>query len=238
MINAPLPFFDDRSRSVDMLVLHCTAGTAAQTLQILHKLNLSAHYIIDLNGDIYQCVDESKRAWHAGVGFWRGEDCGLNDRSVGIEICSLSLGQTPYAPIQIQALIPLCLDIIGRHKIVPQNIVGHSDIAPLRKPDPGKAFPWRQLAQAGIGLWPQGNLAKISDVAALLSDIGYDTRTPHALQASAYAFCRRFAPQFVTTISDPKILVDNFLPSDNGFMSDETFVQTLRAVAWTYQNTL
>lgn len=232
-----LPYFNERKTPIDMLMIHCSAQNGEGILAALEQNELSSHYIIDENADIIKVVDESKRAYHAGVGFWRGIDNDLNSRSIGIEISSLSLGQEPYTEAQIQKLIYFVKKLIRKYRIRPEMIVGHSDTAPTRKADPGLAFPWKKLAQEGIGLWYQPrNAEKIqtSDIKELLTAIGYDTRTPETVQASAYAFCRRFAPQFVRTDNDILHLVDHILPDNFDFMTTPKFIQTLKAVAYSY----
>lgn len=233
-----LPHYDERRSDVDMLVLHATAHKGMEAAQCLDNLKLSAHYLLTFEGETVKLADEKYRAWHAGVGYWRGVDNDLNSHSIGIEICSPSLGQKPFAEAQIENLIPLCREIIRKYNIKPQNVVGHSDIAPLRKPDPGAAFPWKRLAEEGIGLWYQTeNTFKMQgdNAAELLGLIGYDTRNPEAVRASAYAFCRRFAPQYVVWDADVHHLTEHVLPDDFGFMKEEKFMTTLRAVAYSYQ---
>lgn len=155
------------SSRVHHLVLHYTDGGEARSLATLTGPNVSVHYVVPLparwvHGQprIYQLVDESRRAWHAGVSAWRHRH-NLNDTSIGIEIVNRGPTDTahgrawaPYPPQQIDAVIALARDIIIRHGIDPTNVVGHSDIAPSRKIDPGPRFPWRQLHAAGIGAWP------------------------------------------------------------------------------------
>lgn len=179
---------------IDMLVLHFTGlPTFAESLEALADgpKEVSSHYLIDTDGTVYHLVPESRRAWHAGVSYWRGER-DINSRSIGIELQNPDGNVTPYPEAQVAALIPLCQDILARHPIPPRNVVGHSDIAPDRKDDPGILFPWRRLAEAGIGLWPDmsGTARGIEDVIPLLTDLGYD---PEASDAVA-AFQRRFRP--------------------------------------------
>ena len=159
----PSPNFNDRKHPIDMLVLHYTGMETGQ--EALDRMcdpvaEVSAHYMIWEDGQIAQLVGEDKRAWHAGVSSWQG-DADLNSRSIGIEIVNgghdwpLAGGELPPFPdAQIEALIALCQGILGRWTIPQTRIVGHSDIAPARKDDPGEHFPWVQLAEAGIGLWP------------------------------------------------------------------------------------
>lgn len=230
----PLPFYNERKFPVSMLMLHSCAHDTLGTLNSLTNSELSCHYIVDMDGTITQVVDEKYRAYHAGHGFWRGIDQDLNSRSIGIEICNLTLGQTPFPTQQIKNLITLCQEIIARHNILPVNIIGHSDSAPERKPDPGFCFPWQELADQGIGLWFDPNhagLIQTNDITELLSTIGYGTKD---IKASAYAFCRHFLPEFVSRDNDVMHLVDHVLPESFDFMQTNRFLQTLKAVAYQY----
>lgn len=142
---------------IDMLVLHYTgmqSGSEALKRLCDPAAKVSAHYLIEEDGRIFQLVDEAQRAWHAGVSHWRGHN-DINARSIGIEIVNPGheWGYRPFSDAQIAALIPLCQAIIARYNIPARNIVGHSDVAPARKQDPGELFPWEHLAKAGIGLW-------------------------------------------------------------------------------------
>lgn len=149
---------------VEFLVLHYTNSNTPRSLQLLSQGEVSSHYLItdDTPPRIYQLVDESRRAWHAGDSAWRGRTW-LNASSIGIEIvhqpfvpgteAAAAPTWAPYAPAQIEAVVALARDIIARHGIRPENVVGHSDIAPTRKQDPGPAFPWQQLAEHGVGRW-------------------------------------------------------------------------------------
>ena len=116
---------------------------------------VSAHYTIDEDGTVYAHVPEARRAWHAGVSFWAGES-DINARSIGIELVNPGheYGYRAFPEAQIAALIALCHGILARHPIPPARVLGHSDVAPARKEDPGELFPWARLAKAGIGLWP------------------------------------------------------------------------------------
>ncbi len=148
------------------VVLHYTWENTPDSLRILTQQSVSAHYLItdDEPAQVWQLVDENRRAWHAGESAWYGLSS-LNANSIGIEIVNLGAkaqGNTipdsreqwdAFTPSQMQRLIALLQDIVMRHQIRPQNIVGHSDIAPQRKIDPGPRFDWQQLAQAGLGRW-------------------------------------------------------------------------------------
>ncbi len=115
---------------------------------------VSAHYVIDEDGEVLQLVAESRRAWHAGEGVWKGAR-DLNSASIGIEIVNPGHdgGLPPFPRRQIDATIALCKDIASRHRIRPERFLAHSDVAPARKRDPGERFPWDVLAKAGVGHW-------------------------------------------------------------------------------------
>lgn len=209
MIRHPSPNFGDRrGREINALVIHYTGmQTAAASLDRLcdPDAEVSAHYLIDEDGETYQLVDEQHRAWHAGAGFWRGET-DLNSTSIGIELQNPGheWGYRAFPAAQIAALIPLCQDILGRHGIPAVNIIGHSDLAPARKTDPGELFPWPELAAAGIGLWPDTIRAAPDDfdVVQALTDIGYDMSDPKMLEATLRCIQRRFHPSGVNGIAD------------------------------------
>jgi len=158
------------NQRVRFLVLHYTAVDDAESLRLLTQGNASAHYLVPSIPKIkagkpvvLQLVPESLRAWHAGASQWNGRT-NLNDSSIGIEIVNLGFSESvqgkhwyPFNEAQIQLLIPLIKDIAQRYQISPDNIVGHSDIAPQRKYDPGPLFPWQRLAQQGLGAWPDSD---------------------------------------------------------------------------------
>ena len=150
---------------IRFLVLHYTVSDKPASIKILTQQQVSAHYLVtdDPQPTIYGLVDETRAAYHAGISSWKGYTQ-LNNSSIGIEIVNAGWKDTPqgrvFAPFpqsQIDVLVPLIKDIVARHKIAPENVVGHSDIAPLRKQDPGPLFPWYQLAQAGLVVWPDAN---------------------------------------------------------------------------------
>lgn len=156
------------SERIQYIILHYTVSNDARSIELLTKGNVSSHYLIPSKPEfkygkpvVLQLVPEQLKAWHAGHSRWQHQK-GLNDTSIGIEIVNPgfqenSLGNQTWVPFnesQIVALIPLVQDIMQRYNIPPENIIGHSDIAPLRKQDPGRAFPWQRLAQQGIGAWP------------------------------------------------------------------------------------
>jgi N-acetylmuramoyl-L-alanine amidase len=204
----PSPNHDARPGAVDMLLLHYTGmQSAAAALDRLcsPEAKVSAHYLIDEDGTVWRLVDEERRAWHAGVSSWRGRR-DINGASIGIELVNPGHenGYRAFPEAQMAALEALGRDIIGRHPIPPRHVLGHSDVAPQRKTDPGELFDWPRLARAGIGLWPDfsGPLPPpASDIAELqrqLAAIGYDTpqagsEDTHTAQVVA-AFQRHFRP--------------------------------------------
>ena len=189
----PSPSFDDRRPQ--FVVLHYTGGaTLGRALAALTtpSREVSAHYVIDVDGQILQLVDERARAWHAGQSRW-GSAEDLNSLSIGVEL--VNDGASPFPEAQVAMLIELLRDLSRRLRIPPVNVLGHADIAPRRKRDPGPLFPWRKLAEAGFGLWcdpappepPPG-----FDPLIGLRLIGYDVSDP---RAAITAFKTRFLPQ-------------------------------------------
>jgi N-acetylmuramoyl-L-alanine amidase len=156
----PSPSHDDRWAPIDVLLLHYTGMPGEE--EALDRLTsedsrVSSHYFVFSDGRIVQLVEEGRRAWHAGASEWCGED-DINSRSIGIEIANVGHAAPggdppPFAEAQIEAVIGLCRDILGRHPIPPHRVLAHSDVAPGRKADPGERFPWQRLAAAGIGHW-------------------------------------------------------------------------------------
>ncbi len=204
----PSPNSDSREGCpVSMLVLHYTGMKSAENA--LSRLcdpasSVSAHYVVDEDGGIYQLVKEQDRAWHAGVSAWRGETR-INHHSIGIEIVNPGheLGYRPFPDAQMHSVIVLCKDILSRHPIPARNVVGHSDVAPARKEDPGELFDWAWLARERVGLWPDKLSASSFELPASkadsrqltansLSDYGYDISD---LSKAIIAFQRHFRPQ-------------------------------------------
>ena len=198
------PNFNDRPKGVpiDMLVLHYTGmetGEAALERLCNAEAGVSAHYLIEEDGTVHRLVDEDKRAWHAGVSWWRGA-MDVNGRSIGIELVNPGheFGYRAFPDAQMEALIALSRAILKRHPIPARNVVGHSDVAPERKQDPGELFDWRRLSAAGIGLWVEKSMpCEVSDfeLAAMLSAFGYAVSDPYATLA---AFQRHFRPSDIT----------------------------------------
>jgi len=225
----PSPNHDERPAGmpVDMLILHYTGMQTAQ--EAVDRLRdpaakVSSHYVIDEDGTILRLVAEDRRAWHAGISHWRGH-AQLNDRSVGIEIVNPGheWGYRDFPALQMAAVCDLCLDILSRHPIPPRNVVGHSDVAPDRKDDPGERFDWAGLAANGVGLWPPddtpslGTTGAIRDAATLrpiraaLADIGYRVAPEGALDPALStvlrAFQRHWRPEAVNGQADDGTLV-------------------------------
>lgn len=201
--DAPSPNFDARGRGVDMIVLHYTGmRTGAEALARMRDSDakVSAHYMVEEDGDVFRLVAEDDRAWHAGVASWKGER-DINARSVGIEIVNPGheFGYRDFPKAQIDAVIALIKDIRTRHDVAPSMVLGHADVAPRRKEDPGEKFPWDRLADEGLAIAPyggdgaEGNAVSYDDALRMLQAIGYDAPAgDHA--AALIAFQRRACP--------------------------------------------
>ena len=208
IIEAPSPNQDERSQPISVIVLHYTGmEDAASAIARLRdpEARVSSHYVIAEDGQILRLVPEEKRAWHAGRSYWRGLTM-LNDHSVGIEIVNPGheWGYRAFPDPQIDALIPLVADIKERHGIGRGNVVGHSDVAPARKEDPGELFPWEALARRRLALpSPTRDLIDPywTDAGFLLAleRFGYDVTDP---QKAVIAFQRRFRPDMIDGIID------------------------------------
>ena len=208
MIDTPSPNFDERSLPVSMIVLHYTgmpdaAGAIARLTS--PEAKVSAHYLVAEDGQIIRMVPEEKRAWHAGNSYWRGVT-DVNSASVGIEIVNPGheFGYRPFPDEQIAALIPLVSAIKDRHGIGRGDVVGHSDVAPARKSDPGELFPWEALAKRRLALpSPVRDLMDPfwTDAGFLLAleRFGYDVTEQ---KPAVIAFQRRFRPDRIDGIID------------------------------------
>ena len=226
---APSPNFNERQRPITMAVLHYTEMKPIETA--LERLTtkeggVSAHYLISEDGVVTQLVPEAKRAWHAGQSFWRGEK-DVNSASVGIELDhpghdEANGGYRPFAKAQIDALLPLLARIVKDHDIPRANVVGHSDVAPMRKIDPGEFFPWDRLAEHGLCLPKPGKL-ELGDpfqnegaFYLALERFGYDiTEGRKAVEA----FERRWRPEIIEGLPDKQlgaILFQLLLDRDQG----------------------
>ena len=179
MKQAPSPNHDERQAGepVDILLLHYTGmRSAAEAIGRLRDpvARVSSHYVVEEDGQVWQLVPEERRAWHAGVSHWRGHHT-LNGRCIGVEIVNPGheWGYRPFPALQMAAVCDLSLGVLRRHPIPPRNVIGHSDVAPDRKDDPGELFDWRGLAANGVGLWPGPDGGPVDDVPAALAAIGY-----------------------------------------------------------------
>ena len=224
VVQRPSPNFNERVGvdGPDILLMHYTGMQSCEAaVQRLTDpaARVSSHYTIDEDGTVYVHVDESLRAWHAGVSHWRGET-DINSRSIGIEIVNPGheFGYRAFPDVQIDAVIELSKGILSRHRIPPRNVIAHSDIAPGRKEDPGELFPWKRLAGEGIGIWVDaqavtGESLSPGDrgdaVCALQADLAaygygidltgdYDTRTRDVV----IAFQRHFRPAQFDGVAD------------------------------------
>lgn len=209
IIQNPSPNFNDRQGSVDILLLHYTGMKSGK--EALDRLcdpaaQVSAHYLIEEDGRIFQLVAEEKRAWHAGRSHWAGES-DINSRSIGIEIVNPGheFGYRAFPPQQIGAVIALSKEILPRWAIPAARVLGHSDVAPLRKEDPGELFPWRQLADEGVGLWPaaQAREASAAEVKGWLASSGYGY-LEEDFAAVLRAVQRRYRPSRIDGQLDPE----------------------------------
>jgi N-acetylmuramoyl-L-alanine amidase len=216
-IDAPSPNFDARKVPPDTLVLHYTGmptGEAALARLRDPEAKVSSHYLVEEDGRVFRLVPEERRAWHAGLSFWKGET-DINSRSVGIEIVNPGheFGYRAFPDAQIAAVIALVADVRSRWTIGDDRIVGHSDVAPDRK-DPGELFPWKRLAEAGHGLWaeppaapgaPLGEGEEGAGVFALqagLTRLGYDCAPSGKFDAHTTAVVRAFQRHWVQTRFD------------------------------------
>ncbi len=210
--------FDERRgvKKPSMIILHYTGMKSFEAA--LDRLcdpesKVSAHYIIDLAGKLYPLVDEDKRAWHAGQAYWGGI-VDVNSHSIGIEITNPGheFGYQPFPDKQVEAVIELCLGLIQKYKIKSCNVLGHSDIAPRRKQDPGEFFPWERLATEFVGLWASSREMDFGAAKSVLADrtlfhellieYGYDPNTP--LECLISTFHRHFYPEKFEEGEDPE----------------------------------
>jgi len=211
VVECPSPNFDSRGPNtpIDILLLHYTGmetGAGALARLCDAEAKVSAHYTVDEDGTIYAHVPESARAWHAGASWWAGER-NVNARSIGIEIVNPGheFGYRSFPDAQIAAVIDLALDIFERHPIPPERVLGHSDVAPARKMDPGELFPWGTLAFGGVGLWPQTRKARLEvPFEEGLRAFGYGLRPDMDVPAETVieAFQRHWRPAGIDGVAD------------------------------------
>ena len=197
-----------------LLILHYTGmATAAKAVDWLSRAEslVSCHYVIDENGGVTQLVPEDKRAWHAGVSCWRGET-DINSHSIGIEIHNPGHehGYPDFPLAQMRAVIGLSKDIVKRHRMTPESVLAHSDVAPERKIDPGEKFNWAALAKAGVGVWvrpsplqpgdrglgPGATGPRVAEVQRHLAAYGYDAGLSGSLDTKTCKILRAFQLHF------------------------------------------
>ncbi len=225
MIWTPSPNFDERTLPISILVMHYT-GMKSADLAIRQLANpeakVSAHYVVCEDGQVVHMVKEEDRAWHAGRGYWR-DITNMNSASIGIEIVNPGheWGYVPFPEEQMDSVTRLAAEIVQRHNIHPANVIGHSDLAPRRKQDPGELFDWERLAKHGIALErPKKNLTD-----PLWTDAGFML----ALERFGYgiedkrdavvAFQRRFRPENIDGVIDGEtraILLSLLLDRERG----------------------
>ena len=209
-----------------MLILHYTGMRSAKAA--IDRLcdpeaRVSSHYVVDEDGTVSRLVAEDRRAWHAGVSYWRGRT-ELNACSIGIEIVNPGheWGYRDFPALQMAAVCDLCLSVLSRHAIAARDFVAHSDVAPDRKEDPGEKFGWEDLARNGVGLWPIGvanagvggvvrDAVGLRPVRAALARIGYQVAPEGALDpalsAVLRAFQRHWRPEAITGQADDGTMV-------------------------------
>jgi len=217
------PNHDARTSRIDILLLHYTGmQTAEEALARLsdREARVSSHYFVYEDGTIAQLVPERRRAWHAGEASWKGAT-DINSRSIGIEVVNPGheFGYRDFPAAQIDAVIALCRNIVARHPIRRERVLGHSDVAPTRKNDPGEKFPWDRLAAAGVGLWlepspigPGRTLsandkgAEVEQLQKQLARFGYDLKITRLYddntRSVVTAFQRHFRPARVDGLAD------------------------------------
>ena len=227
--NVYSPNFDKKKRSyksIKFLVIHYTGmQSERESLKRLcnPKFKVSSHYLISQNGKVYQLVMDNRIAWHAGKSCW-GKYKNLNKNSIGIEMVNKGhkFGYTNFKKKQLSNLIKICQNLIKKYKIKSQNIVGHSDIAPLRKLDPGEKFPWKKLGNNKIGIWhnlKEGDLIKFRKIKIVnkskvefinkLKKIGYcfNHRRKGSLIKIIKAFQRHYRKELINGILDKECLI-------------------------------
>jgi N-acetylmuramoyl-L-alanine amidase len=225
----PSPNHDPRREVAKpwIILLHYTGMNSAQAARdwlCNPQSAVSCHYLVDEEGEIIQMVDEDLRAWHAGTSSWKGKG-DVNSASIGIEIHTPGhdLGYREFPKAQVDAVCALCRDIASRHLVYPQDVLAHSDVAPMRKIDPGEKFPWGELHAAGVGHWvepepinPGPSLkagdtgSDVEELRAMLAAYGYGVELArhfdHPLEAVVKAFQRHFRPAKIDGVADPSTL--------------------------------
>ena len=224
------PNFDSKKRSINsikIIVIHYT-GMQSERESIIRlcspKTKVSSHFLINQNGKVYRFVQDNQIAWHAGKSCW-GKYKNLNKNSIGIELVNKGhqFGYTSFNKKQLSSLIKICKNLIKKYNIKKKNVVGHSDIAPLRKIDPGEKFPWKQLAKKNVGIWHSCKpklLRKFRRIKILtkrdkvkfvknLSNIGYyfSTKNKSFFIKTVKAFQRHYRKELINGLIDKECLI-------------------------------
>ncbi|MGH1403678.1 MAG: N-acetylmuramoyl-L-alanine amidase [Alphaproteobacteria bacterium] len=212
--------YEDRPDGIvpSILLMHYTGmqtmDAAKERLSALDS-TVSAHYLVDEDGTVFDLVSEDKRAWHAGVSFWAGE-ADINSHSIGVEIVNPGheWGYRAFPKVQMEAVMHLSRDIIGRHQI--RHVIGHSDVAPERKVDPGELFDWRYLHSHGVGLWPDpgqddymaAEAVSLNDfeVEKLFVELGYNPMAAYVDVVTA--FHRHYYPERFSECAESEVCVE------------------------------
>lgn len=228
--------YSERSGKIRYIIIHCSKFTPEKQIEILDEYKLSTHYIISQTGKIIENCPPERVAYHSGESHWQqSEEKSLNETSIGIELEAPNLGQIKedFTRKQYIALTRILEKLCDKYHIRPENILGHSDIAPARKIDPGCGFYWHKLYRKGYGVWPNLKQRHPSkNETELLRIIGYDTDN---LIAARYAFCRHFLPEEVIINNDLQELLDNPYPKDFTTQNQEKYQLYLRATAKAYE---
>lgn len=235
--------FRQRTQAVNTLVLHYTALDLEPSLRVLRYRGVSAHYVLAPDGTAYKILNNDEVAWHAGVSLWRGKK-EVNARSIGVEIVNLDGNRNAYPEAQVSALIKLCQKIRAENPLIKtRDVVGHSDVAPKRKVDPGKHFPWKSLAEQGIGLWPTPSNttapASAAQVQALLEACGYAKPHGYGSKGDSYVLVENpDAPPpgvsglvHVRTADILKAFQLHYLPDSANGVADQATVRLLEGLA-------
>jgi N-acetylmuramoyl-L-alanine amidase len=225
----------------DMVLLHYTGladAEAALKMLCMAQSGLSAHYVVLEDGTIVQCVTEARRAWHAGVSIW-ANNTDINSCSVGIEIANPGheLGYPDFTNVQIEAVIGLCRDIIGRHRIPSHRVLAHSDVAPSRKRDPGEKFPWRQLYECGVGRWIEP--APVADDGGAIGP-GHRGAAVRKLQTAFAAYGYGIAVSGTYDVLTTHVITAfqrHFRPARIDGLADTSTIKTLDALLFTRPRT-
>ena len=221
------PNFNKRKKSIKIIIIHYT-GMQSERESIIRLCNpkskVSSHFLINQNGKVYRLVKDNEIAWHAGKSCW-GKYENLNKNSIGIELVNKGhkFGYTNFSKKQLSSLIKICRSLIKRYKIKKRNVVGHSDVAPLRKIDPGEKFPWKQLAKKNIGIWhgcKPGLLRKLRKIKVLtkqdkiqfvknLNNIGYcfPIKKKYFFTKILKAFQRHYRKELINGHLDKECLI-------------------------------